>query len=160
MKTILQSTNDATTKARLLERITRRRSPPRPRGFGTLAALIAAAGCALAGCAVDAGSTPAPTATGTSTEQVGTTGEALASGGGGGGASFSCGALGCICNGDWDCNNMFGSGVCGSWPAKCYTRGPSQYCICAPWVGKAGSGASGVTAGIGTVAASQAAASP
>ena len=51
--------------------------------------------------------------------------------GGGGGLSFSCGPLGCICHGDWDCNNMFDSGVCDGLNAKCWERGPGPvYCIC------------------------------
>ena len=72
--------------------------------------------------------------------------------GGGGGLNFSCGALGCICHGDFDCNNMFGGNACGSWPSKCYERGPGPvYCICAPWVGRAavstGGAAVGTTSG-------------
>lgn len=127
--------HDRTTMAAMPERSTRRRGASRLLGLDWLAALAAAAGCALAGCAMEAGPTPAPTAT--SPEPVGTTRQALTSTGGGGGGSFSCGPLGCICTSDWDCNNLFGSGACGTWPAKCYTRGPSQYCICAPWVGSA-----------------------
>ena len=94
---------------------------------------------ALAGCAVDAETKPAPEETPPAVaaeENTATTAEALRAGGGGG-RGFNCGGLGCICNGDWDCNNMFGSGACGSWPAKCYERGPGPvYCICAPWVGR------------------------
>lgn len=95
---------------------------------------------ALAGCAADPAVDTEPTAatadkpTAAEEENIARTESALTSGGGGGGNSFSCGALGCICYGDWDCNNMFSGSACGSWPAKCYERGPSQYCICAPWV--------------------------
>ena len=112
---------------------------------------------ASAGCAVDSGAdnapaaTPAERPTAAEEENIHKTEAALISGGSN---SFSCGALGCICNGDEDCNNLFSGGACGSWPAKCYQRGPSQYCICAPWVGRAaaptGTGAvtGGATSGV------------
>ena len=96
---------------------------------------------AAAGCAVDSTDDhPAAQAvekpTPAEEANIAKTEAALSSGGGGaGGANFSCGALGCICNGDYDCNNLFSSGACGSWPAKCYERGPASYCVCAPWVG-------------------------
>ncbi len=70
-------------------------------------------------------------------ENISKTESALTSGGN----SFSCGALGCTCTGDFDCNNLFSGGACGSWPAKCYERGPAQYCVCAPWVRMAAGGA-------------------
>jgi hypothetical protein len=106
---------------------------------------------AVAGCAVEPGSeqtpasVPADKPTAAEEENIGKTEAALASGGN----SFSCGALGCTCNGDFDCNNLFSGGACGSWPAKCYVRGPAQYCICAPWVR--------ATTGAATTAASGAA---
>jgi hypothetical protein len=129
--------------------------------FEKMMGVVVVAGCAafaLAGCAVDAetvpvaesseGAKPAPATSpdeaAADAENIAKTTEALTSGGGGGGLGFSCGALGCICHGDWDCNNMFDGPACGSWPAKCYDRGPSQYCICAPWVKKT---ASAVTPG-------------
>ena len=103
---------------------------------------------ASAGCAVDSGDekSPDPTRaerpTAAEEENIGKTEAALISGGSN---SFNCGPIGCICNGDWDCNNLFSGGACGSWPAKCYVRGPSQYCICAPWVGAAAAGGGAVT---------------
>ena len=108
---------------------------------------------ASAGCAVDSGNdnAPAPTQTERPTaaeeENIGKTEAALTSGGSN---SFSCGALGCICNGDEDCNDLFSGGACGSWPAKCYQRGPSQYCVCAPWVGKAAATRGGAVTGVAT----------
>lgn len=77
--------------------------------------------------------------------------------GGGGAVGFSCGPLGCICNGDYDCNNMFGSGVCNGLPAKCWERGPGPvYCICGgPFPGRvtaAGTTVSGTAATTATVA--------
>lgn len=128
--------------------------------FDKLVRILVVSACgvfALAGCSVDAESTPpadaAPVAREAAEENTGKTADALKSGGGGG-LGFSCGALGCICNGDWDCNNMFGSGACGTWPAKCYQRGPSQYCICAPWVNRSTvMGAGGVAAPSGGVLA-------
>ena len=95
--------------------------------------MVTATGCA-AGPAADASSDDATTAP---DEETATSVSALKAGGGGGGAGFSCSGLGCICYGDYDCNDMFGSGVCGDMPAKCYERGPGpHYCICAPWVNK------------------------
>ena len=88
---------------------------------------IACSGAFLGGCSVDAAPETAPEGT---VEQQS---EAL-SGGRPGGLGYSCQPIGCTCTGDTDCNNMFGDGACGSWPAKCYERGPSNYCICAPWV--------------------------
>jgi len=87
----------------------------------------------------------------TSEEETATSSSALKAGGGGGGLSFSCSGLGCICHGDYDCNNMFESGVCGTMPAKCYDRGPGpHYCICAPWVPRTAAAARDITAVGGT----------
>lgn len=109
---------------------------------------------ASAGCAVEPGSDNAPAAapaerpTAAEEESIGKTEASLISGGSN---SFSCGALGCTCNGDFDCNNLFSGGACGSWPAKCYQRGPAQYCICAPWVGRAAAtGGAAAAAGVAT----------
>lgn len=119
--------------------------------------VTASAVFALAGCAADAESpspaTTRPTVVEPADENVAAAAEALKAGGGGG-LGFNCGLLGCICNGDADCNDMFSGGACGSMPAKCYERGPSQYCICAPWVGKtaAVSSASGGPASGGVLA--------
>jgi hypothetical protein len=105
---------------------------------------------AVAGCAVEPGSNqtpasaPADKPTAAEEENITKTEAALTSGGN----AFSCGALGCVCNGDVDCNNLFSGGACGSWPAKCYVRGPSQYCVCAPWVRTAATGGS-ITAATG-----------
>ncbi len=42
---------------------------------------------------------------------------------------FDCGPLGCICSGDPDCNDMFGSGVCGD--GICFEDdGGHVVCIC------------------------------
>jgi len=111
----------------------------------------------LAGCAVDAEPKPAPEETApaaTADENTAEKSEALINGGGGLGI-YSCGPIGCICHGDFDCNNMFTDGVCGSWPAKCYERGPGPtYCICAPWVGRSTvMSSTGVTAPGGAVLA-------
>jgi hypothetical protein len=107
---------------------------------------------AAAGCAVDpaddhaAAPAKAEKPTPAEEENISKTEAALISGGGGGGSNnFSCGALGCVCNGDYDCNNLFSSGACGSWPARCYERGPSSYCVCAPWVGITASGSTART---------------
>lgn len=109
---------------------------------------------ASAGCAVDSGgdnapaaATPAERPTAAEEENIGKTEAALISGGSN---SFSCGPIGCICNGDADCNNLFSGGACGSWPAKCYQRGPSQYCICAPWVGRTAAISGGAATGVAT----------
>ena len=111
---------------------------------------------ASAGCAVDSGDdtasarahAQAPSAA--EEENIAKTEAALSGGGGGGGSnSFTCGALGCVCNGDEDCNNLFSGGACGSWPARCYLRGPSEYCVCAPWVG-ASAARTGALTGVAT----------
>jgi len=99
--------------------------------------VLAVAGCAAGG----AETTEAPAEGPTATSEA-----PLVSGGGGGGLSFSCGPLGCICHGDFDCNNMFGSGVCDGLNAKCYERGPGPvYCICGGPFTRAGA-AGGVVA--------------
>jgi len=57
---------------------------------------------------------------------------ALDNGTGGAAAGFTCddGANTCTCVGDDDCNDMFGSGLCGS-PATCDTSNPSRpVCTC------------------------------
>jgi hypothetical protein len=105
---------------------------------------------ALGGCAAP---TDGPEAAGAPSadapdEKTSTSESALVSGGGS--LGFNCDPyLGCICNGDWDCNNMFGSGVCDGRKAQCWTRGPAQYCICGgPFVPKAAVGAApGTTTG-------------
>lgn len=92
------------------------------------------ASCALLGCAVETESTSFSDDRPAATEgALGKKSEALVRGGGTS-AGYSCQPIGCTCTGDFDCNNMFEDGACGSWPAKCYKRGPSEYCICAPWV--------------------------
>jgi hypothetical protein len=45
------------------------------------------------------------------------------------GLGFSCGAIGCICHGDFDCNDMFSTNSCGAW-ATCYIWGTDVICIC------------------------------
>ncbi len=104
-----------------------------------------------AGCAATTES-PEPVASDTasteSDDSIESSSAALLAGGGGGALGFSCSGLGCICHGDADCNNMFDGNACGSWPSKCYERGPGPvYCICAPWVGRAQ-----VRSGVGVVA--------
>ncbi len=42
---------------------------------------------------------------------------------------FDCGPLGCICSGDADCNDMFGSGICGDGICFEDDRG-NVVCIC------------------------------
>jgi len=104
---------------------------------------VSVAAFASAGCAVDstegspAAQEHADKPTPAEEANISKTQSALISGGSN---SFSCGALGCICNGDDDCNNLFSGGACGSWPAKCYERGPAMYCVCAPWVGLSSTG--------------------
>lgn len=70
------------------------------------------------------------------TENVGTSTEALSASagraGGGGGLGFNCTFGVCICNGDFDCNNLFASGNCDGKNNTCWTRGPAQYCTCYP----------------------------
>lgn len=117
---------------------------------------------ASAGCAVDSGEERSPAATQAEKptpaeeENIGKTESALSGGVGvgGGGLNFNCGALGCICNGDVDCNNLFSGGACGSWPSKCYIRGPSTYCICAPWVGASAAPGAGKVTGVATAGVS------
>jgi hypothetical protein len=79
----------------------------------------------LMGCegAPDAGSPEEPTATASA---------ALINTGGGAGAGFTCddGANTCTCTGDDDCNDMFGSGLCGG-QATCDTSNPLRpICTC------------------------------
>jgi hypothetical protein len=45
------------------------------------------------------------------------------------GLGFSCGGLGCACNGDSDCNDMFSANVCGP-NAVCFETGGSVVCVC------------------------------
>jgi hypothetical protein len=138
MKTNLQSTPDVETMAYTVERAPQVRTARRQFGSTLLAALFAVVGFALTGCSM----AQAPGTSGPSVAQsTGTTEQALESGGAGGSSGYMCGALGCICYGDFDCNNMFTDGVCGSWPAKCYSRG---YCECAPWVRRTQSPSVGV----------------
>jgi hypothetical protein len=57
---------------------------------------------------------------------------ALLKGGGGASAGFTCddGANTCTCTGDEDCNDMFGSGLCGG-QASCDTSNPLRpICTC------------------------------
>lgn len=93
----------------------------------------------VAGCAVEPGSASAPAGGDAPADAREGQGEATATseaalvsnGGGGGGLGYSCSAIGCICWGDFDCNNMFTDGVCGDRPAKCWERGPGPvYCTC------------------------------
>ena len=114
---------------------------------------------ALGGCAAGAASEDDASANeaNEANEETGTSEAALKAGGGGGGMNFSCGPLGCICNGDYDCNNMFGSGVCDNLPGRCFERGPAQYCICGgPFVpGRAAVGGSAVSGTGGAAVASR-----
>lgn len=45
------------------------------------------------------------------------------------GLGFSCGALGCVCTGDADCNDMFSTNVCGP-NAVCFESGSGVVCVC------------------------------
>ncbi len=113
--------------------------------------VIASAGCAVGStddhpAAQDHADKPTPA----EEENISKTESALTSGGSN---AFSCGALGCICNGDYDCNNLFSGGACGSWPAKCYERGPAMYCVCAPWVHLSAGGGAASTGAATTGAA-------
>ena len=115
-----------------------------------IAALVLSAVSVVAGagCAVDSTddhpAAPAPADKPTPAEEanISKTEAALISGGSN---SFNCGALGCICTGDFDCNNLFSGGACGSWPAKCYLRGGVWSCVCAPWVSVSAAGSTART---------------
>ena len=88
-------------------------------------ALFVTSMVALMGCegAPDAGSPE---------EQTSTASSALINTGGGTAAGFSCddSANTCTCTGDDDCNDMFGSGLCGG-RATCDTSNPLRpVCTC------------------------------
>ncbi len=46
-----------------------------------------------------------------------------------GGLGFSCGGVGCVCNGDDDCNDMFSTNVCGP-NAACFVSRGQVVCVC------------------------------
>jgi hypothetical protein len=61
---------------------------------------------------------------------IGMLAQPLRGGSGGGGLGYTCSGLECSCTGDIDCNDMFGSGVCGD-IASCDTSDPlNPTCKC------------------------------
>jgi hypothetical protein len=162
-------TNDPTTMAGTQEPITRSRHLPP--GFDRLAALVTVAGCALAGCSANV--TPAPTATGTSTEQAGTSREALALGGGEVGAGTDSGWYWCTGDGPGEycecyeawpgCYKMLIQ-KCGGNGANMFCSGPDGTeppCWCVSQMGTGGSGGGGgIPPVVRTVGSAPAAALP
>jgi hypothetical protein len=80
----------------------------------------------VVGCAAQSASEEGAAGEATATEQ-----SALnnAPGGGGGAHGYSCAGLVCNCTGDVDCNDMFGSGVCGD-VAQCDNSTDPPTCWC------------------------------